>query len=418
MSSESNHITVFEHETIRIDRGHRRITEEQLKAFQLHYGEGVPYFELTHNGIRFNEYVGVVQIGKTIIEVLPKADKKTVSSNEESKWRHVLISMLNAVGSLDIKSTSESDLKIKPNSVLDLYFMMFVREVEYLLHNGLVKKYRSEEGNVFALKGNLHFGRHIQHNITHQERFYVRHTIYDLEHKLHQILFKAIRLLSHINTNSGLQGRIGRLLLNFPEMPEIKVTEETFDRIVLTKKTRLYKKAIEISKLILLKYHPNVIKGKHNVLALMFDMNKLWEEFILLSLRKHKEHGTIITAQTSKFFWKPNDGYRSKIKPDIVVTKANGECIVLDTKWKNLNGYNPSPEDLRQMYVYHEYYGAKKVALVYPAQDYAQSEGTYLHPTTSAETGKICSIISLSVESNIKLWQENINKVVINWTNQ
>ena len=405
MSKLNNHITVFEHEAIYFDRGEKKISKDQFIALEKYFGDGTPYFSLRHHGIQFCEYVGVIQIGKTVIEVLPKADK---NESDATKWRNILIGMLQAVGSFDIKDTSNSNLKIKPNTILDLYFKMFIDEIEYLLHNGLIKQYRKKEGNVTTLKGSLHFGKHIQQNLIHQERFYVRHTTYDVMHQLHFILYKTLRLLKQINSNADLQSRIGALMIHFPEMPEIKVTVTTFEKLVFTRKNTSYKKAIDIAKLLLLQYHPDVSKGRNNVLALMFDMNKLWEQFVYISLRKHKEIGTSITAQTTKLFWEPETGYHSKIRPDIVINKDKPNCVVLDTKWKNLNGYNPSPDDLRQMYVYHEYYGASKVALVYPGASTYKLGGVYLHPQSESKLKKECSIITLCVEPNIKNWQKII----------
>lgn len=416
MHKANKHIVVFEHEILRFDKGEKRISEDQFKALQQYYGSGVPFFKLIYNGVQFNEHVGVIQIGKTLIEVLPKADRNSNSKLEESKWRDILIGMMRSVGGFNIKSTSSSHLKIKPNTILDLYFELFIKEVEYLLHSGLVKKYRKKEGNVSALKGSLLFNKHIQYNIIHQERFYVRHTTYDVNHKLHFILYKTLQLIKQINTNASLYGRIGSLLLNFPEMPDVKVTESTFNNLCFNRKTEHYKKGIEIAKLLLLHYHPDISKGRNNVLALMFDMNLLWEKFIFKSLRKNNKNKSQITAQTSKYFWKPEKGNRSSMKPDIWI-ESNGESIILDTKWKNLNGYNPSPDDLRQMYVYHEYYKAKKVALVYPGIKNEKRNGLFLDPVSSNPLEKECSVITIEVESNINKWQQNISEQFYNWLN-
>jgi 5-methylcytosine-specific restriction enzyme subunit McrC len=410
LNKVKKHITVFEHEILRHDKGGRRITIDQLKALQSYYGDGIPYYSLCHNGVQFNEFVGVIQIGNTYIEVLPKADKKQTTVTEENKWRDILIDMLRAVGIFDIKTPSHSNLNLKPNTILDLYFEIFIKEVEYLLHNGLVKKYRKKEGNVTALKGNMKFAKHLQQNLTHQERFYVSHTTYDVEHQLHFILLKTIRLLKQINTNSVLHSRIGNLLLNFPEMTDIKITESTFEKLVYNRKTQSYRKAIEISRMILLQYHPDLSKGRNHVLALMFDMNKLWEQFVYVSLRKQKALDVSISAQTSKYFWNPANGRRTTIRPDLVINKNEENCIVLDTKWKNLNGNNPSPDDLRQMYVYHEYFGAKRVALVYPGEKTSKIGGVFLDPLTNKDTAMECNVISIAVEQKIKKWQIQIGK--------
>ncbi|MBK8111364.1 MAG: hypothetical protein IPK46_14080 [Saprospiraceae bacterium] len=205
-----------------------------------------------------------------------------------------------------MSALQESKPNIRPNNILDLYFEMFIKEVEYLLHNGLIKQYRKKEGNVTALKGNLLFGKHIQQNVVHQERFYVRHTSYDVLHTLHFILYKTIRLLQKINTNAELHSKIGALLLHFPEMPDIKVNPATFEQLVFNRKNQSYKKAIGIAKLLLLQYHPDISKGKNDVLALMFDMNLLWEQFVYITLRKANRFGRGVSGAPE--FWESVSG--------------------------------------------------------------------------------------------------------------
>ena len=411
-------ITVFEHQTIQLGQVIDNVIfdENQLNALQKYYGKnGVPFFTLIHKGIRFNQHVGVIQVGNTVYEILPKADVAIRKLDEKSQWRHILIDMLFSVGLLDIKATSSSLLKLKSNSILDLYFELFIKEVEYLFNGGLAKKYRSKEGNVTALKGRLKFVKHIQNNLTHHERFYVQHIIFDAEHLLHSILFETISLLKIINTNAKLNGRIDMLLLYFSEMPHIKVTEYTFQKITYNRQTQGYKNAIDIAKLLLLQFHPDVVTGKNNVLALMFDMNKLWEKFVYVSLRKHKKSHRTITEQTIKNFWQSEQGAISKIKPDIVINNQKNDCVVLDTKWKNLNSANPSLDDLRQMFVYHEYFNAKKVALIYPGKKDFMC-GNFLHNKTEKTELKKCFVVSISApgEGNITDWQNEISNTLNN----
>ncbi len=431
-------ITIFEHESLVLDEKYNGILFERkhLEALEAYYGDGkykpntflnlsqltklntdknsFPFYSLIRNGVRFCQFVGVLQLKDLVIEVLPKADKSWDEADERSEkdtWRSLLIKMLQAVNAFDVNATSFSSLKLLPNSFLDIYYELFITEVEQLFHKGLIRRYREIEDNRKSLVGNLIFSKQLQYNLVHKERFYVHTTEYDTQHQLHAILYKTLKVLQQTNGLQGLKSRINRLIMSFPELNDINVQESIFDKIVLNRKSQPYKTSLLISKMILLNFHPDVTKGKDEVVALMFDMNALWEKFVYHSIKSNPIFE--VEDQKVEDFWKINNQRKSFFKADIFI-KHNNINYVLDTKWKNLYDDNPSNDDLRQMFAYLHYYNARKTALLYPNNKEISVTGKYYerkHDTKDEE----CSILKIPIVNDIRVWQENINTFIQNW---
>lgn len=413
-------IQVFEHQTLKI--GQHGLTNNNLQALQQHYGiEGKLYYTLINNGVKFNQYVGVIQIEKLIIHVLPKIDNLHHSDNvieDEIKfWNRFLIDMLMTV-TLESQITGVSNLSLKANSILDVYFALFLNEVESLLKKGLIRKYHKKQENLSTLKGRLKFHRHIIKNIVHQERFFVEYNVYDSQNFYNQIVYKTLKLIRKLNVSQFLFSRIDRILANFPEMEDIYVTQHTFEKVAFNRQNQNYRYAFLIAKLLLLNYHPDILKGKSSVLSLMFDMNILWEKFVLLSIHRYNRNEHIqITHQRKTIFW-VTDSDTSKIKPDILIfNKKTGNNFVLDTKWKCLKSKKPEINDLRQLYVYHHYCNAKKVGLIFPSRSIQDPhDGKYVK--INEEPDKICSLLFLNLPNEMNRfskWQEDICNYIFKW---
>jgi 5-methylcytosine-specific restriction enzyme subunit McrC len=324
------------------------------------------YFTGIRNGIKFANYVGVIQVGGLTLEILPKADKKeTLNKAEYAKWQKVLLRMLAVCNHIKIDSVSEANLEKRHNSLLDLYFKIYLDEVSNLLRQGLIKKYHKNEGNLTALKGRLIFGKNIQNNLIHQERFYTEHQVYDHEHLHNQILLRALSVLSVVSNNPNIIDSINRIKLNFPDIKEIQITKTHFDQLRENRKTIPYSNALKVAKMIILNYSPDIKSGGENMLALLFDMNKLWEEYVYRMLLRKKEPGFTIGFQTSQKFWE-----NKTVRPDIVISKTDAagktEKFIVDPKWKIIDAKNPSDNDLKQMFVYNLYWDADKSMLLYP----------------------------------------------------
>jgi len=143
------------------------------------------------------------------------------------------------------------------------------------------------------------------------------------------------------------------------------INEKFFNRLSYDRKTERYKTAISLARIILLNYHPDIKGGRNNILAIMFDMNLLWENYVYYILKRAIGSDYSIKPQRKKYFWKPENGNVVNLQPDIVIErKTDGNSIVLDTKWKYQS--DVSVQDLRQMYAYGKYFNSDQSYLVYP----------------------------------------------------
>jgi 5-methylcytosine-specific restriction enzyme subunit McrC len=369
-------ISVFEHQRLYV--GEQGFKQVHLDAFlKLNEYHDSNYFEPIAKGIKFNQYVGVIQVGGLTIEIHPKADK----NDNDNKWKGVLLKMLKACGKLNPKSTGAANVKRQHLNLLEVYFELYLNEVDSLIRRGLIKQYRKQTENTKALKGKLEFAGQIRHNVVHKERFYTTHQVYDTNHILHQILFKALDIVDQFTRGSRLYDLSKRVSLNFPEVEGKNITAQQINSVQLNRKSNSYTSALELARLIILNYSPDISSGKEKMLSLLFNMNDLWEEYILKQLQKAcLEKDIKVSGQESKSFWSNNS-----LRPDIVLRKGN-QTYIIDTKWKRPDKSSASVGDLRQMYTYCRFWDAEKALLLYPGYPRENSFEKYLTDDYSIDT--------------------------------
>lgn len=359
-----NLIRVFEHQVLRIGESGFN-TEHFNTLVKYNDSNENKYFIVGNNKIKFKNYVGVIQVKKLTIEILPKADNLPNDESNKNKWQKALLIMLKECKLIKIESISRAFLNIKNNSLIDLYFDAFLTEAEKIFNQGLIKKYGKERTNTNVIKGKILFEKNIK-NIVHKEKSFCEYQIYTKDNIFNQIIYKALLILSKSTTNNNLLMRAKNLSLCFKDINNINVNKNSFDNIKFNRNNERYRYSIELSKLIILNYSPDLSSGKNDILAILFDMNRLYENYVYRRLKRleDKNINIKISEQVIKKFWE------SKIiKPDILIQlKENSveKNIIIDTKWKVLKELKPDDSDLKQMFVYNLHYNSDLSILLYP----------------------------------------------------
>ncbi len=356
-------ITVFEHQLLRPGDNPEGVpfTEAHWQVLvQMHSHLPRPYYTLTHRGIKLSHYVGVLKTPYFTLEVLPKADTQPVPA----VWRRLLIELVATCSSVSVDHAAATVSSFRAHALLEVYLLDFLTQVERLFRRGLTKQYQSVAENCRAIKGRLRFAEHARRNGVHQERFFVEHAVHTIDHPMHRLIKKALRLIAKVSSDPVVRQRTYRLLHSLAQVSDVSLEQLRSTKLTFNRHTERYYTAATAAQQLIAASFSHVYRGNtHQGFAFMLDMNRLFEEFIYQRLQRLSiAHGFTVHRQTTQSLWGT-----TKARPDILIQFADGrKNVVVDTKWKVLLQARPSAEDLHQIYVYNQLFGAQRGILLYP----------------------------------------------------
>ncbi|HUX22096.1 MAG TPA: hypothetical protein VMW69_12715 [Spirochaetia bacterium] len=362
MATETRTIIAYEHQ--RLNLGDELHLEELRRLARFHDRTDDRYYDLCADGIKLKHYVGILSVGSLTIEVLPKTDRAPTHRGA-IRWRRALLEMLALAGILRPELLDEASQRADSRGLLYVVIAQFIGQTEELLRHGLVENYRSQKENIPALKGRLLFARHLAANLTRADRWYTDHNVYDRNHPLNGVIRMALDIVDP-HCPASLRRRLRAVRREFLEINPFRPDQIFMDLLRYDRRTMRYRETIALAWLILQNLGPDLSAGQRPLLAIMFDMNRLFETTVRELLRgesRKNAQGIKVLPAPRTTFWKGVD-----LLPDIVIEKDDRR-VVVDTKWKTPGEGGVSEHDLRQIFTYGLYFGAARVILLYPRKD-------------------------------------------------
>lgn len=360
-------IRVYEHDRLSVGDQLKEQYFDELVRYNDKTGQ--KYFSVGYKKIIFKNYVGLIQVGKLAIEILPKIEKQA-TREKYGRWQTALLEMLHFARLIRMESVSNASQSGQKSNLLEIIVQQFLNEVQKLCNDGLLRQYRFSMQNRFVLKGRLVFDKHIAKNMVHSERFYTEAQVYDIDNKLNQVLLQALLVLKDLYHGSRLTYQINNLISCFDGVTNRNAQADLNENVHFTRRTRKYKTALIYARLILNNFSPDLRSGQYNVIALLFDMNMLFEKVATRLFQKAESNFNHIElrikSQSVRKFWQ-----RKTIRPDIVGeydehSTSQKVIFIVDTKWKLPEQENPSDNDLKQIFVYNIQFHSKYGLLLYP----------------------------------------------------
>lgn len=309
--------------------------------------------------IQARNYVGVLQTKSGLtIEILPKiADK-----NDAERSKTVFIKMLRTLKNFPFKSSNLASLKTQNLPLLEIFISMFLCELEALVKKGIKSDYVALEENLNFLKGKLNINEQIKRNSIHKERFYVGYSEFLSDIKINSIIKTTLKFLYKKSNSSINQQKIRELLFIFDEVLECEDYKNFFAKLVMNRQVKHYEQTLLWCKIFLLGNSFTPHKGDDLALALLFDMNALFENYVGNFIKKSFP-STILQHSGKHLVEEPKS---FKLRPDIFL---KGKFIA-DTKWKIVSSRDDiSQADLYQLYAYGKKHECDKLHLIYPKID-------------------------------------------------
>lgn len=321
--------------------------------------------KVTHNGIETTSWVGVIKYKNTHFQILPKlicnnGDKENILKN--------LIFMLSYTKKLDIKTSNKARLSTAKNPFIEILIREYAKSLFECLKRLTPKKYVREENNLNYLRGKIKFSENIRNNSSNRAKFYCEYDEFSENNILNQLFLFVSTCLYNISNDSYNKKTLKFIINYYSDIQLVRFDKFKAEKIKLYRNQELFKKPFNLAKMFIEKTSVDLSKNKFENITLIWDMNKLFEEFVFEIMKKHEaEFGCKLTAQRRKKLLVGDTSKKRNTFVDILIEKNDGEKIILDTKYKKFASSDDfSNADVFQVSTYCLLHNTNKAVLIYP----------------------------------------------------
>lgn len=370
----SEPIVVKEYDKVEISNCDLDKLQDYLKCNKLDSA-----LKVTHNGIETSSWVGVIKYKNTHFQILPKLiytkeykedyDEKTKEETKSNILKN-LIFMLSYTKKLDIKTSDTAKLSNSKNPFIEILIREYAKSLFECLKRFTPKKYVREENNLNYLKGKIKFTENIRYNSSNLAKFYCEYDEFSENNILNQLFLFVSTCLYNISNDSYNKKTLKFIINYYSDIKLVRFNRFTAEKINLSRNQKLFKKPFNLAKMFIEKTSVDLSKNKFENITLIWDMNKLFEEFVFEIMKKNEsELGWKFTAQKCKKLLIGDENKKRNTYVDIFAEKDNDK-IIIDTKYKIFKGIDDfSNADVFQVSTYCLLHNTNHAILLYPRYD-------------------------------------------------
>lgn len=319
------------------------------------------------NSLVAQNFVGVIHLGSFQVDVLPKVH------DDVSRLRRNLVEMVAGTLKLKLHGGVAGQMERSSHSVLEALVRLYCESLWQALHKGMVKRYETRQDNLVVLRGRLNVAQQLRHNLARPDRLHCSFDEFTPDNELNRVLKLSLRILLRLVNTEQTTRNIAELLMCFDEVGDVSASSLKWERVVIDRLSESYAPLVRMARMFIEGYTPDLVSGKSDGFAVLFDMNELFEEFVGRQVQRVTSLTGVRTLLQSPVL--PLARLASgetcfQLRPDIVLMDGSAPKVVLDTKWKRLKvgmaNDGLSTADIYQMHAYAQRYSVRNVVLLYP----------------------------------------------------
>lgn len=377
------------------------LNQEQAKSFKKFLEDTglTTALDFQLDGIKTEAQVGIIRFADFQLNILPKI----IGENDSSCLENLMF-MLRYTKKLEIHMMDSAEISKTKQPFLEILIAHYANILLNSLQRHIPHHYETKEDNLPAVRGRILFAKNQLANMGNLARVYCQFDEFTSDNLLNQTFKFVAQALCLLTAVPATRARLNKILAIYEDVELRPISYVQAKKILLNRNQLIFKDVLDLALLFL--QHTTI--SLHNKtltnLAILFDMNKLFEEFVAAALET--AFPGQVQTQKSRTIIDSIGGYTNtsySIRPDILFRNDT----IIDTKYKilDLPDNKPSEADIYQMLAYNRFLNRRNIILCYPTfkQNYSQ--------TTILETPNM-RISLITIDLRKKMTDPNFNMLV------